>query len=577
MEAQGGYDQDRIISTVPSSLVCGICHQVVRDPRLCEDGEHCFCLSCISHHLNESQTCPVCRKKLCPETLVHPQRCLKRVLRELQIKCDYIERGCSDHIQLGNLQDHVSHCGFAPVPCEKCGMQINRKDKGTHEKIFCQLGAANCKECGNIKANHDEMKQKLSQMKAEMKNDQDEMKASLDNIKQKQNVILTQLSEIMNDQQEYLRSVNESLNELKRSHDQMEGNLNKIEKAQAEIKADQVRFESVVRNFLGVTTQQVQGESMKNNDTQAADAENDQAIIVVGGRCGERNERVFNTVEKYNMVTGNSTDLPQMIQPRTQLASCVGNDEVIVTGGYDGRDGIDSIEILKINQNPLKWTMLDAKLPVKLSRHAIVLHQNKLYAIGGFDHSENGISKAIYEVSFASLGASKLLATMLQQRRNHGAEIVNEKVFILGGRETGLDRDAINSVEAYDFNTNTSKKCRSLPKAVSKMATVPWKNTIIIIGGKDMDGHTLSDVIQYDTQTEQSSPLPSLRHKRRGCSAVMLDDVIVVLGGCDDEGCLNSVESFKMGDDRWKELRAIKEKRSYATAVVLPGMSNITQ
>ena len=136
--------------------------------------------------------------------------------------CDYIERGYSEHIQLGNLQNHVSRCGFAPVTCEKCGMQINRKDKDNHEKSFCQIGAANCKECGNIKANHDEMKQKISQMKAEMKNGQDEMKASLDNIKQKQNVMLTQLNEIMNDQQEYLTSVNENLNELKRSHDQME-------------------------------------------------------------------------------------------------------------------------------------------------------------------------------------------------------------------------------------------------------------------------------------------------------------------------------------------------------------------
>ena len=310
---------------------------------------------------------------------------------------------------------------------------------------------------------------------------------------------------------------------------------------------------------------------------KATDVEDDQAIIVVGGRCGERNERVLSTVEKYNMVTGTSTYLLQMIQPRTQLASCVDNDEVIVTGGYDGREGIDTIEVLKINQYPFKWTMLDAKLPVKLSRHVTVLYENKLYVIGGFNHSGNGISKAIYEVPLASPDASMLLTNMKQQRRNHGAEIVNDKLFIIGGRETGLDKDAMNSVVAYDFNTNTFTTCRSLPKAVCKMATVTWRNTIIIIGGKDVHGHTLSDVIQYDTQTDHSSPLPSLRHKRRGCSAVILDDVIVVFGGCDDEGCLNSVERFKMGDNRWKELQGIKEERSYATAVVLPRMSNATQ
>jgi ABC-type Fe3+-hydroxamate transport system substrate-binding protein len=50
-----------------------------------------------------------------------------------------------------------------------------------------------------------------------------------------------------------------------------------------------------------------------------------------------------------------------------------------------------------------------------------------------------------------------------------------------------------------------------------------------------------------------------------------MHDVIVVLGGWNkEEGLLNSVESFTMGDDQWKELPGMKEKRYYATAVVKP-------
>ena len=211
MESHGGYDQDRFISTVPRRLVCGICHQVVREPRLCKDGEHRFCLSCISRYLSESHTCPVCRKNLTPETLVHPQSYLRETLGELVIKCDYIERGCPDHIQLGNLKDHVSHCGFAPVTCEKCGMLINRKDKDNHEKSLCQLGAAKCQDCESMKEELCLLKAKL----AEIKNNQDEMKASLDVLEQHQNVVPAQLNEIMNDHEEYQ-------NELKRKHAQIQ-------------------------------------------------------------------------------------------------------------------------------------------------------------------------------------------------------------------------------------------------------------------------------------------------------------------------------------------------------------------
>ena len=222
MEAQEGYDQDRFISAVPRRLVCGICYHVLREPRLCHDGEHYFCLSCISRSLNESQTCPQCRKPLTLETLTHPQSYLRETLGELIIKCDYIERGCPNHVQLGNLKDHVSHCGFAPVTCEKCGMLINRKDKDNHEKSLCQLGSAKCQDCGDIKANQDHIKQELCQMKArqiEIKSAQDDMKASLDNI------ITEQLNAIICEQEDYIqigRSLNTHQEELKRKYDQME-------------------------------------------------------------------------------------------------------------------------------------------------------------------------------------------------------------------------------------------------------------------------------------------------------------------------------------------------------------------
>jgi hypothetical protein len=211
-----GYDESRFFGPVPRDLRCCICRDVLRNPRLCQDKEHQFCLACISQHLNNSPTCPECRENLTPETLKHPQRFLKNRLAELLIKCDYIERGCPDHIQLGNLKDHVNLCGFAPITCEKCDMQINRKDKENHDKSFCQLGGAKCQDCGNIKASQDEMKAELCQVKAR----QGELKGNQDEMKENQDVIKQQLNEIMNAQEEYQRSINRQLN--KRKHDQME-------------------------------------------------------------------------------------------------------------------------------------------------------------------------------------------------------------------------------------------------------------------------------------------------------------------------------------------------------------------
>ena len=75
----------------------------------------------------------------------------------------------------------------------------------------------------------------------------------------------------------------------------------------------------------------------------------------------------------------------------------------------------------------------------------------------------------------------------------------------------------------------------------------------------------------YDIETGRSERLPSLKNKRSGPSAVIVDDVIFVLRGWNKEQeHLNSVESFTLGSVDWKELPPMNEKREYASIVVVP-------
>ena len=320
--------------------------------------------------------------------------------------------------------------------------------------------------------------------------------------------------------------------------------------------------------------QALQGSNVNSNGAQAIDPavpDNNQDIIILGGYNAPGIQSVSKIVEKYSIVEGKSTLLPGMNLTRASLASCVYNGDVIVAGGWDGEAGTVLIEILKMNQHPLRWTMFDGKLPVKLSAHVVTVYQDKSYIIGGYNWTEKKTSDAIYELSLAPPYTVKLLARMPQSRTNSRAEIVNGKLFILGGSTTTQSKDATNSVVAYDFIKNEIKPCPSLPEPVSRMSTVTWGNMIIVVGGVDKNDQALNDVIMYHIETGRCERLPSLKHKRRGASAVIMHDVIVVLGGGNkEEGLLNSVESFTMGDDQWKELPGMKEKRQYATAVVKP-------
>ena len=64
--------------------------------------------------------------------------------------------------------------------------------------------------------------------------------------------------------------------------------------------------------------------------------------------------------------------------------------------------------------------------------------------------------------------------------------------------------------------------------------------------------------------------LPSMNHARRGCSAVIVGDLIVVIGGYGKKGGLRSVECYDVNKRTWRDLPPMIEARAHATAVAYP-------
>ena len=150
----------RFVGEVRDDILCSICKCVPKDPRLCKNKDHFFCLAHISQHLLSSETCPNCRDPLTADTLRKPSGFLKNYIDDLKIKCDHIDRGCPDELSLEGLQRHVDECEFAPVMCgnEGCEMVVNKRDQDKHEKYLCEFRFPKCHDCKDIKASQDEMK-----------------------------------------------------------------------------------------------------------------------------------------------------------------------------------------------------------------------------------------------------------------------------------------------------------------------------------------------------------------------------------------------------------------------------------
>ncbi|XP_046841989.1 gigaxonin-like [Xenia sp. Carnegie-2017] len=227
------------------------------------------------------------------------------------------------------------------------------------------------------------------------------------------------------------------------------------------------------------------------------------------------------------------------------------------------------METLNLKQIPLTWKTFSGEFPYKCKGHQTVVCKQHILFIGGHIVGK-GKSDLIYEIRITGTTSHvfKELCHMPESRKNHGAEAVDDKVLIFGG--WGKDSKVLSSVLEFDQRTLTFKQMPPLPHPLAGMATVQWRDQVVLLGGYD-GREKLNSVFMYDSKTGTITVLPSMLEKNR-CCAVITDDTIVVMGGMSDEGnYLKSVECFKMGSSSsWTYLPSMNETREEAIAEVLP-------
>ncbi len=298
-------------------------------------------------------------------------------------------------------------------------------------------------------------------------------------------------------------------------------------------------------------------------------------VIVIGGRG--QDGRSLKSVERFIFREGRWIELPPMNTPRSFAAAVVVDNKIIVSGGDTGAALTDTIEILNLDETPLQWITSFAKLLVPLSAHRMVVYQGKLIVIGG--RTEDWTTDEIYKVLLTPPFPTRHVAFLPQKRAWHGAELVNDKIFIFGGGTNPIN--PVNNVFVCDLSTNECSAIGQLPYQVQGMATVRSGNKVFLLGGVDETEQELDRVITYDTQSGEMRRLSPMRQKRGGCCAVLSPtvdtsagcssdtptDTLVALGSLQQ---LNTVESYDFHSHAWRDMPHTREARELCTAVVSP-------
>ena len=561
-----GYEDELFQHPVGHTLHCGICLNVLKDPVSCRHNEHLFCRACITIHLMNFQTCPSCMEPLTVESLRQAPRTVTNLLSELKIRCQFFDRGCGQFVELGDLERHVTDCGFAPAVCsnEGCQLEVNKQDLLHHETAVCELRRVKCHNCNEIRQEMDTVKVNLAAMNEKLNEKLKGVGEQLArNDRNQENVVKTAVGNVVA--------------KVELVQEQLRGQLNKQEESNRRLEADNVEMKRSLNEIMKQlkrmtqqTSHEVQAEEMKI-DIAEGGMDRESKVLIAGGWNGGES---LNSVEMFSLLNATWTPLKPMKESRHRASSVVHNNQVFVMGGHDKRAGMKSIEKLSLNavqvDQSITWENVLAKLPAPLNGHCSVVYNGRLIVIGGFDDSKCEFSDSITEISLVPPYTNKLLATMPQARYLHGVAMFGDKILILGGELNGFSSTNKANVLLYDITKNKCKELAALPYPVSEMATVKWgDDSVIIMGGAGSNDKPLNKVLLYHIKTQKSRTLPDMKYKRRGCVASVVRDTVIVMGGQDEKRkYLKSVECFQFDRYSWQELPEMQEARYWATAVV---------
>ena len=543
-----GYEDCRFEKDVDENFHCSICYNVLKEPRMCRNNEHLFCLDCITEHLRvNSQTCPECNEHLSVDTL-RRARLANNYLSKLKINCDHASRGCPEFICLEELKTHVATCGYAPVLCSnaECGMEINKQDKVRHETEVCEYRRVKCHDCGQIQEDVETVKRSLLELDAKVEETNKEVKNNLAEMKQLEGHLIEKVEALKTSQDQ----VNQEVKQVKK---EVNESLSKVNKDVDEVNVMMIQ----VLEKLNVAEQH-----NKVSSPTAGILNTPKEDVLVAGGYYYRN--ASKSTEMYSWEKNGWFEVSDMNEKHWCASSFIYNNQLFVVGGFYSK----TIETLDLTELPLKWMKCPGELPYSCYDHQTVVYQQRIIHIGGYSDDQGRRSDMITELQLTSPCTMKKLCQMPEPRDYHGAEIFEDKVVILGGQG---DQGNLKTVLEFNVNKNECKEMPPLPRSLSSMATVCWRNQVVVLGGCNKRKGAVNDVFMYDCKTGKTTALPSMLEKRSRCCAVITGDTIVVMGDDNEKGkSLSSVECFTMGGSAWEYLPAMNKTRHGAVAQVLP-------
>ena len=135
-----GYDRSRVVDSndgILDEFICGICHEIVKNPVCTKCCGQTYCEECVNRWLNDHDTCPNDRNWLDASDLIPTPRLVKNFINKLKIKCDNFEKGCTEIVTIEELSEHVKNCKAGL--CQLCEFSLDESYHNCIENLKLKI------------------------------------------------------------------------------------------------------------------------------------------------------------------------------------------------------------------------------------------------------------------------------------------------------------------------------------------------------------------------------------------------------------------------------------------------------
>ncbi len=287
-------------------------------------------------------------------------------------------------------------------------------------------------------------------------------------------------------------------------------------------------------------------------------ARHENAFIEVEGQfylLGGRGER---PVDIYDPETQRWSEGPDPPFQMHHFQAVSYDGDIYVVGAwsddYPRENGLSHVYVYDTDRN--EWRQ-DAPIPPERRRGAAgaVVRDGMIYVVGGIvgGHGPHATAVPWFDAFNPETGEwTALRDRPAPHARDHfQATVVNDKLFAIGGRNSGVEGfidSTLSAVDVYDFETEEWSTWEDAPLSTERAGcTVVGRGEEVIITGGEGFGQTWGQTEALDVNTREWRSLGSLNQPRHGTQMFLYRDQLYIAAGSGDQGGgpeLTSMETY---------------------------------